>query len=63
MPSLRSEDFMLASLGHKPIQVQSLCSVNPFMKQVGVIVIREKKRMSFNTKQSLVDTRSVSFLN
>jgi hypothetical protein len=42
MPSLRLEVFMLASLSHKSIKVQSLCSVNPSMKQKGAIVIREK---------------------
>ena len=59
MPSLRSESLMLASLGHNPIQVESLCSVNLFMKQKGVIVIREKS-MNFDAKWSLVDTRSVN---
>ena len=42
MPSLRSESFMLAPLVHNLSEVQSLCSVKPFMTPQGVIVIREK---------------------
>lgn len=42
MPSLRSDSFMLALLVHNLNEVQSLCSVNPFIKQKGLVVIREK---------------------
>ena len=42
MPSLRSDSFMLASLKCNLNEVQSLCSVNPFIKQKGLIVIRGK---------------------
>ena len=45
MPSLRSESFMLASLVHNLNEVQSLCSVKPFMTQQGAIVIREESSL------------------
>ena len=41
MPSLRSESFMLAPLVHNLKEIQSLCSVNPVVKQQEEIVIRE----------------------
>lgn len=48
---------MRASLDLKSTEVQSLCSVNPFIKQKELIVIREEN-IGFDAMWSLVDTRS-----